>query len=245
MSTIDKVPTAESDPVDAVKDILGGYNQLQELRVLDGETVTIPEGEVWFVLGEIDIEGELITNGELVNGVLWGSEAVELYVRQNETRTVEADEILAVDDITVEGELIVGGEVVNQEEALDNPNVAFNESVAQKAKENEQEPSIYLSHNGEDTFERFSADKDELREDETVAASIWVVGDSERTARKRARQYKNALVRIFKSYMNDNFEATKFHNIEPSNASDFRMEYITRQTGHYIYTVEIDTERLK
>ena len=245
MSTVETVPSAQSDPVDAVKEILEGYRQLQDLRVPEGETETIPENEVWYVYGEIDIEGEVVVNGELINGVLWGTESFDLTVRSGRKQTIESGELVAAADVTIEGELTVEGELVTDNEVLDNPVIEFWDSVTHKARENQTNPTIYVHSAGEGGLSRFSADRGTLEESKTVLASVWVLGDSKRQARKNARQYRDAVVRIFKSYMNDNFRDTEFHNIEPVNATDFRSQHIPRQTDHYIYTVEIETERLR
>ena len=245
MSNVETVPSAQSDPVDAVKEILEGYEQIQDLRVPEGGTETIPENEVWYVYGEIDVEGELVINGGLTNAALWGTESVDLTVGIGRKQTIESGELLAAGDVTIEGELTVEGELVTDDEVLDNPVIDFWDSVTQKAKENQTNPAIYVHSSGEEGLNRFSADRGTLEETETVLASVWVLGNSKREARKRARQYRNAVVRIFKSYMNDNFRDTEFHNIEPVNATDFRSQHIPRQTDHYIYTVEIEAERLR
>ena len=239
------VPSTATDPVDAIHEILSRFKQFDDLVIEAGETETIPENEVWYVYGEIDVEGELVINGGLTNAALWGTESVDLTVQSGRKQTIESGELVAAGDVTIEGELTVEGELVTDNEVLDNPVIEFWDSVTHKARENQTNPTIYVHSAGEGGLSRFSADRGTLEESETVLASVWVLGDSKRQARKNARQYRDAVVRIFKSYMNDNFRDTEFHNIEPVNATDFRSQHNPRDTDHYIYTVEIETERLK
>ena len=193
-------PTTASDPVDALFEILDRFKQFDKLIVESGETETIPANEVWYVSGEITIEGDLNTNGELVSGTVW----------TNGT-----------------------------------PEIDYWNDVNHKAKENRQADAIYLHTTGTDGIERFSADKGTIQETNSVLASVWTLGDATLSKRKAARNYRDDIVDIARGYMNDNFEFTEFHNIEPTESNDFRSQHNPRDTDHYIYTVEIETERLK
>jgi hypothetical protein len=126
------------------------------------------------------------------------------------------------------------------------PRIEFTEDVPHKGKENYPDPAIYVATEGSDTVERFSADGDSLQERKTVSLDIWVLDScNEQTPASIAEEYRRRVINILSAYMNDNFDRTEFHNIEPVASTDFRQEHIARQTDHYIYTVEVETERLE
>lgn len=126
------------------------------------------------------------------------------------------------------------------------PNVEVAEDVTRKAKENRIEPSLYVYKDGSDDIERFSADGLELSENESVRVDIWILSScNESPVATISREYRNRVVNIMSAYMNDNYTRTEFHGIEPVNSTDFRQQNITRKTDHYIYSVEIETHRLK
>lgn len=127
----------------------------------------------------------------------------------------------------------------------ENPRIEFSEDVPHKGKENYPDPAIYVATGGSDTVERFSADGDSLQERKTVSLDIWVLDScNEQTPASIAEEYRRRVINILSAYMNDNFARTEFHNIEPVESTDFRQEHVARQTDHYIYTVEVETERL-
>jgi hypothetical protein len=72
-----------------------------------------------------------------------------------------------------------------------------------------------------------------------VRLDIWVLGNQ-----SEAREYRNRVIDVFQDYMNDNFTRTEFHDVDPQESTDFRHQKVTRQTDHYIYSVEIEFERL-
>ena len=63
--------TSSTNPVDAIIDILNRIEQFDELVVESGETVTIPANEIWYVEGDVVVNGDLEINGKLINGVAW------------------------------------------------------------------------------------------------------------------------------------------------------------------------------
>ena len=128
----------------------------------------------------------------------------------------------------------------------DTPLVKPSEQVPHKTKENTLQPAVYIHKPTVGEIERFSADRLDTVETETVNLTIWILeGTNNTNPETLARQYRTTLVNLFSEYMNDNFKRTEFHNIEPTGSTDFRQEHIARQTDHYIYTVEIETERLR
>lgn len=63
--------TDSRNPVDSIVAILQNNRQFEDLVVPEGDTETIPEDEIWYVSGEIEINGELIINGRVINGEIY------------------------------------------------------------------------------------------------------------------------------------------------------------------------------
>jgi len=122
------------------------------------------------------------------------------------------------------------------------PEVKRAESVPWKSRENTIKPRIYVQKPTSDELDRFSADGSDLTEDETVRFDIWIV-DGDNPA-ELARQYRNQVVNRLYKYSNDNYSNTEFQYIQPTNSTDFRAQTSSRQTDHYIYTIEVDMHRL-
>jgi hypothetical protein len=202
MSITRPVSTNAEQPRKAVLEIFENLRQFTDLTVASGETLTIPSDEVWYVSGDVTVEGDLIINGELVNGTVWthGEPVVEKY-----------------------------------------------ENTSIKAKNNRTETALYIHKPASDGIDRFSASQDPLLEQtDTVRLTIWYLGEASDTppSDEIARQYRDDIIDIARTYMNDNFTETTFHNLEPTDSTDFRHQNITRQTDHYIYGVTVETDRL-
>jgi hypothetical protein len=183
-----------------------------------GDTSLVVAGETQTVSRTLTVEGELTVEGTLTVMIPTSS--------KTDSRAM-AKEILET----------------NTDWPDADPIIEFNEDVPQKAKENTQDPAIYIMKSVGDELERFSAAFGELTEDETVNMMVWILGDTESESNRLARQYRNEIVNIFREYMNDNYTNIEFHRAEPSNTTDFREQSIARQTDHYIYGVEVDTHR--
>jgi hypothetical protein len=125
------------------------------------------------------------------------------------------------------------------------PIIEFSDDVTHKAKENTRDPTLYIRTDGSDSIERFSADGVSFDETATVGIDVWVLDVDGATAETAAYEYRTRLLNLFSDYTNDNFDYTEFHNIEPTEATDFRQEHVARQTDHYIYTVTIEVDRLQ
>jgi hypothetical protein len=203
MSIPKAVSTTAEQPRKAIVEIFENLRQFDDLVVESGETETIPSDEVWYVSGDVTVEGDLIINGELVNGTVWtyGEPVVEKY-----------------------------------------------ESTSIKAKNNRTETAIYIHKPDSDGIDRFSASQDPLLEQiDTIRLTVWYLGSASDTppSDKIAKQYRDDIIDIARTYMNDNFTDTTFHNLEPTDATDFRHQNISRQTDHYIYGVTVEVDRLQ
>jgi hypothetical protein len=172
-----------------------------------------------------------------------------LYVDKGETVTIPANEVWYIEGtVQVQGTLNVNGDLVTAP-LWDHgqPEIARWEETPMKAKQNASEPYIYVHKPAGGSIDRFSASGDLLNEMDTIQLSIWYPGDVDDTpsSQLRAKRYRDNLIDLFRVYMNDNFSNTEFHNIEPTDASDFRHQNNSRQTDHYVYSVTVEADRLQ
>jgi protein subunit release factor A len=112
------------------------------------------------------------------------------------------------------------------------------EDVPPKSRENRADPAIYI-YNSDEGIDRFSANTSDLEETTTIRLDVWTLAGA-----TEAKAYRDDIVNTFKQYMRDNYNRTEFLDIEPSDAVDIRQTKISRQTDHYIYSVELEFERL-
>lgn len=118
------------------------------------------------------------------------------------------------------------------------PEIDLIEDVPPKSRENRADPAIYI-YNSDEGIDRFSANTTELEETTTIRLDVWTLAGA-----TEAKAYRDDIVTTFKQYMRDNYNRTEFLDIEPSDAVDIRQTKISRQTDHYIYSVELEFERL-
>lgn len=118
------------------------------------------------------------------------------------------------------------------------PAIDLIEDVPPKSRENRAEPAVYIYNSNED-IDRFSSNTTDLDETTTIRLDVWTLAGA-----TEAKAYRDDIVNTFKQYMRDNFNRTEFLDIEPSDAVDIRQTKISRQTDHYIYSVELEFERL-
>jgi predicted RecA/RadA family phage recombinase len=126
----------------------------------------------------------------------------------------------------------------------DKPDVDFYDDVTPKARQNKRQPALYVHKPIQDEIERFSPRAATRTEDETVEVLIFIL-ESDGNPREQARKYRNRIVNQIRRYSTDNYLRTEFHRIEPTASTDNRAQHITRQSDHYVYSVEIQTHRLK
>lgn len=138
-----------------------------------------------------------------------------------------------------------------------NPEIQRWEDSTIQQKENKTTPTIYLHRPDADDVNRFDGNSEDMTEDESLRASIWVLEDADgsnfdlefnvnfgQTAEQLARSYRNDVLNILKAYLRDNYENTEHQFLEPDTSTDFRPQTNHRRTDHYIYTVEVDAHRL-
>ena len=118
------------------------------------------------------------------------------------------------------------------------PEIYRLDETTPKARENNQDDAIYVRATASNELERFSADPQEQTENAGVDILVYSLDES------RAITLSQDLKRLFREYMNDNFEQTNWHDIEPTNVTDTRGSRIARQTNHYVFIVEVALERI-
>lgn len=118
------------------------------------------------------------------------------------------------------------------------PSIERYEDVPVKSRENAQADYLYVHSPTEMTLERFSADPVVQTEDGSAQILVYALAEA------RARQHARDSVTILRGYMNDNYAATEYHDIEPTAIIDNRAQKIARQTDHYIYAVDVEMERI-
>jgi hypothetical protein len=118
------------------------------------------------------------------------------------------------------------------------PEIYRHDTVASKARENNQSDAVYIRSLTTTALERFSADNAEQTEDGQIQVLVYTLDE------ERSNQHARDIVEIMQDLMNDNYDQTGFLSVEPTGLADNRAAKVTRQTRHYIYLVEVKTHRL-
>jgi hypothetical protein len=172
----------------------------------------------------------------------------DLIVESGESETIPANEVWYIEGkVEIEGDLTVNGDLVTAPLwDYGEPLVEKWEDTTMKGKQNASDTYIYVHKPEGDGIDRFSASGDLLNETDSIRLSVWYPGNVNDSPSSdiRAKAYRDNLIDLFRTYMNDNFQNSTFHNIEPTDATDFRHQAIARQTDHYIYGVTVETDRL-
>jgi hypothetical protein len=98
--------------------------------------------------------------------------------------------------------------------------------------------ALYVWSPTSGTITKFSADGNHMLEDFTIEILVMSLDPLE------ARQYARDTVQYLSQYYNAGDE-TDFYTIAPSELADIRNEKIPRQTDHYLFSVQVDPQRLK
>lgn len=118
--------------------------------------------------------------------------------------------------------------------SLPAPEIYEHQEVAQKSKENNPDPAVYVWSPVDGSLEQFSADNDVLNEFRTVEAQVWTLNS------QNAETYHQEIIDLLQRYADDNYQNTNFHYIQPQSATDNRSEHITRMTDHFILSVQVE-----
>jgi len=108
-------------------------------------------------------------------------------------------------------------------------------------RQNERQNALYVLESTGVDLNRFGINpgtQDLQTEDGQVQIYIYSLTQSE------AKTTAQETVSHLRGFLSDNYSQTNFLNIEPNNISDRRASSIARQTDHFVYVVDIQTERL-
>jgi len=109
-----------------------------------------------------------------------------------------------------------------------------------KGRENESNDAVYVLSLGGTSLDRFGIEpgtQDNQQEDgqvQVLCASL---------TEQNSQDMANDVVGILRGFMNDNYTSTNMHYLEPTDIVDSRAQKIARMTDHFVYLVEIETER--
>jgi hypothetical protein len=106
-----------------------------------------------------------------------------------------------------------------------------------ETKTNRADPAVYVHSPEDGTHEQLSAAGEHKLQQETVAAEIWAVDETDHgtvTSDVRA---------ILEGYWNDRSGNTTYDRIRPQTGDDRRQEHIARRTDHYVTSIRIELHR--
>ena len=109
-----------------------------------------------------------------------------------------------------------------------------------KGRENESNDAVYVMSLGGTSLDRFGIEpgsQDNQQEDgqvQVLCASL---------TEQNSQDMANDTVDILRGFMSDNYTQTNMHYLEPTDIVDSRAQKIARMTDHFVYLVEIETER--
>lgn len=101
-----------------------------------------------------------------------------------------------------------------------------------------QPAHIYILQTTNTPVDPISADGILLEENPTLEVFIYTFSETE------TGEYARDVIQILSQYFADNQNLTEYFHIEPSGIEDFREQKVTQQTEHYVYTVEIEMQKL-
>ena len=121
------------------------------------------------------------------------------------------------------------------------PEIYRLDTTTPAARQNQTKDTLYVRQLTDMSLERFGVDPGEQDEQtETGSVQVEVHSLTEGNAQTLARD----VIGYLKTFMSDNYTKTAFLFIEPETLNDGRISRVTRQTDHYIYQIDLTTERL-
>jgi hypothetical protein len=109
-----------------------------------------------------------------------------------------------------------------------------------KGRENEANDAVYVLSLGGTSLDRFGVEpgsQDNQQEDGQVQVLCASLTEG------NAQDMATDVVAILRDYMSDNYSQTNMHYLEPTDIVDSRAQKIARMTDHFVYLVELETER--
>jgi hypothetical protein len=120
------------------------------------------------------------------------------------------------------------------------PEIYEYQETTVKGRENEANDAVYILSLGGTSLDRFGVEpgtQDNQQEDgqvQVLCASL---------TKGNAQDMSQNVTNIIREYMSDNYTSTNMHYLEPTDIVDSRAQKIARMTDHFVYLVEIETER--
>ena len=102
----------------------------------------------------------------------------------------------------------------------------------------DQPGELYVWSPTTSSLEQFSMDGARFDRTDSIEVQVWTLDETE------ARQYQTDVTDILSSYLDDNRVETPYSTVEPTGLNDFREQKTTRQTDHYVMSVEVDARGL-
>jgi len=226
-------------------------DRIRDLAVQTSDTDSLSVELVTGLLLEATASDSDTTTGKLTRLRLLDGDGVDTDTSIATAERVRLVGVTATDTDTAQTEFVVSSFATDPREVAidllkgnsgwpgDEPEFYLAEEVPMKGRQNNRNTAIYVQLIGGAGLNRYAPTDQTLQEIETVRVDIWTL-EGESTA----REYRNEVINTFRRYMADNFTRTKFHDVQPTDSTDFREQKIARQTDHYIYSVEIEFERL-
>ena len=110
---------------------------------------------------------------------------------------------------------------------------------AEKGPGADQPPNVYVWSPTSTETPVFSSDGEFYDTSATVEVQAWSLNEFE------IKDLQNDIANILSGYFADNQDLTDWHNIWPSNTSDFREQKPARETNHFVVSLEVDLRALK
>jgi len=135
-------------------------------------------------------------------------------------------------------------------EVLEDEKDTFSESfevyrhdeVVPKNRENNPNPALYVFESTGLEINRLGitpGEPDSQTQDGGVFIRIYALEE------EIVKTLSEELFTFFKGFLDDNYTETDFLNFEISSITDARASRMSRQTRHYVFEIEIQTERLE
>jgi len=120
------------------------------------------------------------------------------------------------------------------------PNVRryWDDAQAERGPGSDQPAILYVWSPTGTSLERFSADGDDFRKQDSIEVQAWSLDATE------SRQLQTDVTDILSQYLDDNKTATPYTDVAPVAQEDFREQKPARTTDHYVMSVEIETDGL-
>jgi hypothetical protein len=171
--------------------------------------------------------------------------------------TLQGVEFNVVGDLRVQGELDVGSfsssrDPVNTVVAVldaktdtdftnSKPVVFRYDETTVRGRENEADDAVYVVSLGGTTLTRFGVTPG-AEDTQQEEGQLQIMCTS--LTQQNALDIAEDVTGILRGLQSDNFDTINHHRIEPTDITDNRAQQIARMTDHFIYVVEVATERL-